>query len=103
MNTTKNDSRSQACRKTGVRIRNERIKSNLNQARLAILSGTTTMDVIELENGYSLPERYLEAIATALDCDLHWLKEGDAPTINTPQRERTSTAPRVEGAIPAQA
>lgn len=73
------------------RIRSCRHKCRLTQAGLAIKSCTTTMEIIELENGYDDLESALGRIAQAVNCNPAWLETGlGAPNGSLPSNQKES-------------
>ncbi|WP_273208736.1 helix-turn-helix domain-containing protein [Marinobacter subterrani] len=66
---------------SGDRLKALRTKAKLTQSRLAIRAGTTSMHIMDLENGSDDFEDKLQSIAQALECNAQWLRTGKGPAM----------------------
>lgn len=59
------------------RLKQKREEMNLSQAQLAEKAGMTQQSLQAIEAGNTKRPRFLLEIATALQCDAHWLLYGE--------------------------
>lgn len=67
------------------RAKSRRLALELNQAKVAELSGLKQSDISKIENGLILKTTGLVALAKALRCDPEWLATGEGVGYNRPR------------------
>lgn len=81
------------------RVKSQREKRGLTQAKLADLARLKQTDISKIERGAIKRTTAIPALAKALQCDPHWLDSGEGtPTGNN--TNNTAPGPEIRGAVP---